>query len=251
MNLRPRITVFVAAALAGACALAIRTGPTLAAETDKPAMIAASPYELTATQFVADTCEVACPCLYGEAPHGGTCEFSSVFVVEKGTIGDQKLDGARFALLGSFSGSLRVKPPLEYTKWYIDPESMSEGARARIVPTLSTFFGARAPKLDYGVVTTKITVAREGGVLGTVRVTIGDKGRFEIRPLAGRDGKEPVRVENAFSPLEELAPVIIGTAEGRHEDEGHTLEFKRNSGEIHRVRMVSAPESTAVPPTKS
>jgi hypothetical protein len=197
--------------------------------------------ELVCTQLVADTCGTMCPCLFGEAPHHGKCDFVSVFEVEKGTIDAEVLDHARFALAGSFKGPTRSKPGLDVSKAWVDPSSVpDEKARRKLATFLST---SLAGKRSFGVSMARIQIARDEGPLGTRRFEIEGKALFTIQPLAGSDGKNPVRIENGFSPFPELEPIVVGTASGKLKDPDIGVAVSDGSGEIHKVKLTAPPTS--------
>ena len=69
-----------------------------------PARAAEEPaWSIEAKMISADSCSVGCPCILGEPPTHGQCQFVALWQVDKGRYGDVKLDGVKWGLAGEFT----------------------------------------------------------------------------------------------------------------------------------------------------
>ena len=59
-------------------------------------------WSIEAKMISADSCSVGCPCILGEPPTHGQCQYVALWQVDKGQYGDVKLDGVKFAFAGEF-----------------------------------------------------------------------------------------------------------------------------------------------------
>jgi hypothetical protein len=55
-------------------------------------------WALEGKMISADSCSVGCPCILGEPPTHGQCQFLALWQVVNGRYGDVKLDGVKFGL---------------------------------------------------------------------------------------------------------------------------------------------------------
>jgi hypothetical protein len=199
-------------------------------------------YTMSVKALVVDSCDVICPCLFGNEPTHGHCRFVAALKIESGALGDVKLDGVRWAMLGEFKGETRKGPTWGYHAFYLD-----EGATAEQKTALKKILGAPpfstlGKLLGVDVVKIEMTV---GERLEPWKVTIGDKGSFTAEPVAGGDPTKPQAIENPVYPFP-AEKVIFAKASGKFVDHGKELALEANSGEISTFTLEgSVPAGTS------
>ncbi len=155
----------------------------------------ASKWNLNGTYFEACNCDVACPCVFTNAPTEGRCTVLLAWHIEKGKYGDVSLDGLNVVLAAYVPGHmLKVKWDIAL---YLD-EKANPAQRDALTTIYAGKAGGEPAALGPLV----------GKVLGVtpVRIEFTAKGRerslriprvaeMEIAALEGAGGKE-VTLEN-------------------------------------------------------
>lgn len=71
-----------------------------------PTPSSATRYDITLDQIESCNCPPNCPCQFGELPTHTSCEFLIGFRVQKGSVGQVKLDGAKFVVMAHYPGAI-------------------------------------------------------------------------------------------------------------------------------------------------
>lgn len=82
--------------------------------------------------LTADNCPTGCPCIFGEQPTHGRCEYVAIMLIEKGNYGDVTLDNTRFALGGAF-GRPKDQPSkqvYDFVAHYVDANAKEKQKEA-------------------------------------------------------------------------------------------------------------------------
>jgi hypothetical protein len=186
-------------------------------------------YKLEAVMLIVDNCNVICPCLFGNAPTHGHCRNVSTVELKGGELGGVSLAGAKWAMLGEFSGETRKGPTWGYHAFYIDSEAAPEQKAALRAILGAPPFSQLGDML--GIEEVPIEFVHPADPLGAWTARIGDKGAFTAQPIAGNDRKSPQAVENPVYPFP-AKKIVLASAAGRFEDHGKELQLDANSGEI-------------------
>jgi hypothetical protein len=98
---------------------------TLAGAAEEPA------WSIEAKMISADSCSVGCPCILGESPTHGQCQFVALWQVDSGRYGDVKSDGVKFAFAGEFAQKVIGEPVKKaFVAYYIDSGASAEQKEA-------------------------------------------------------------------------------------------------------------------------
>lgn len=188
----------------------------------------------------ADNCRIGCPCILGEAPHHGHCNFVGIFHVTKGRYGEVSLDGSEFGLAGEFVRDKgQADQTYTYVAYYIDSEaddSQREALRAILTGPAFAPLGEPAEVKD-------VAIQMEGmehfGEVGkTYGGTIGDVATVMVTPIAGAMPGQPMVIENSAEPL--FHWTCLGEATGsQYSAGGKQFVFEGTSGESHRFAFGS------------
>ena len=88
-------------------------------------------WSIEAKMISADSCSVGCPCIFGEPPTHGQCQFVALWQVDSGRYGDVKLDGVKFAFAGEFAQKVIGEPVKKaFVAYYIDSGASAEQKEA-------------------------------------------------------------------------------------------------------------------------
>jgi len=88
-------------------------------------------WSIEAKMISADSCSVGCPCILGEPPTHGQCQYVALWQVESGRYGDVKLDGVKFAFAGEFAQKVIGEPVKNsFVAYYIDSGASAEQKEA-------------------------------------------------------------------------------------------------------------------------
>jgi hypothetical protein len=224
-NTLKTILTLVAAALG-----AIQT-PTRAAE--EPA------WALEGKMISADSCTVGCPCILGEPPTHGQCQFVGVWQLDNGRYGDVKLDGVKWGLAGEFTQKVigeRTKDT--FVAYFIDLAASPEQKEALRKLLTGPSFAALGKAAEVKEVAINFENLDVFGQVGkTVSCTVGQIAKVEVTPIAGgTDRTKPLRVEN------EAEAGMLWTALGKasnsfYRSAGKDYKFEGTSGESHLMAL--------------
>lgn len=152
--------------------------------------MAGNDWKLTGTYFEACNCEVACPCVFMNAPTEGECNALVAWHIDKGHFQDVNLDGLNVAVAVHAPGHM-----LE-VKWdaavYVD-ERASEDQKNALVAIFSGQAGGHPAAIAsfvgniLGVRSVAIDYRAEGR---TRSLRLGDAADMEIEALPGQGGAE-------------------------------------------------------------
>src|SRR5580704_14486546 len=174
-----------------AAALGVMQTPARAAE--EPA------WALAGKMISADSCSVGCPCILGEPPTHGQCQFLALWQVENGRYGDVKLDGVKFGLAGEFAQKVIGEPvKRSFVAYYIDSGASAEQREALRKLFTGPSFAALGQAAEVKEVAINFENLDAFGQVGkTVSATVGEIAKVEVTPIGGgTDPTKPMAVEN-------------------------------------------------------
>lgn len=188
-----------------------------------------------------DNCVIGCPCLLGEAPTHGRCQFADIMLIQKGHYGDVNLDNTKIAVGGAFGRSKEMgKEETDFVTVYIDASASKEqkdALRKIIDSPVFTSMGKPSAVKEVPISLTGLEgFAQVGKTYGG---TIGDIAKIQITPASGNKQNQPIVVENTADPL------INWTALGQsvnsyYKDAGVDWTFNGTSGESQRFSLSSS-----------
>jgi hypothetical protein len=210
-----------------AAALGMIQTPTRAAE--EPA------WALEGKMISADSCSVGCPCILGEPPTHGQCQFLALWQVVNGRYGDVKLDGVKFGLAGEFAQKVIGEPvKRSFVAYYIDSGASAEQREA----LRKLFTGPSFAALGQAAEVKEVAIIFEnldafGQVGKTVSATVGEIAKVEVTPIGGgTDPTKPMAVANEAEPGMKLT--MLGKASNSfYRSAGKDYKFDGTSGESH------------------
>lgn len=191
-----------------------------------------------------DNCNVGCPCILGEQPTHGRCEYSGVMVIDKGHYGDVNLAGVKWGLGGAFgrraSGS---EQDYDFIAYYIDKAATAEQKNAMRSIFASEAFASMGKPKEIVEASISVTDIENFGMVGkTCSGTIGDILRVQITPVSGAISGKPIVVQNSAEPM--FYWTAIGKAsESYFKGAGMNWSFSGTSGESHMYRVGSSAAS--------
>lgn len=197
-------------------------------------------YDITGTLTEVCTCDAFCPCFAGRDPDGGSCAFSWLFDLERGTIGDVDVAGTRMGFIGSFTGN-----PTDGTirlAVLVDDQA-SAAQHDALVEAFTGGLGGPLEELA-GLVAEVVTVqsARiEGEVVeGTGSYRIGGLVAAEVEGFRTPDGTPTTMRDMPLSPV--LGSPAWPGAPTSHRVDAPELgfEFRGNSSIQTRFEYVAA-----------
>lgn len=140
-------------------------------------------WEAKGALFEACSCSVPCPCNFGQGPSQNFCHTIYAYRLKTARYGDVKLDGL------VFGGGEADKQPMGF----LDARATLEQKPALEKLARAVFGKGGASAGDRRFVFTKITVEDD---TRTFRLDFANAGGFAADILIGRDGKNPIIVEN-------------------------------------------------------
>lgn len=179
-----------------------------------------------------DNCAIGCPCILGEPPTNGRCQYTGIMLIEKGRYGDVNLDNVKIAVGGAFGKSKEMSVnESDWVTYYIDASATDQQKDAlhKILES-PTFSGMGKPN-DIKEVPITITGIEDFGKVGkTYGGTIGDVAKIEITPVSGALQGQPIVIENSADPLFDW--VALGkSSNSYYKDAGMNWTFESTSGE--------------------
>lgn len=174
-------------------------------------------WQISGDYFETCSCDLLCPCittnLTGE-PTKGHCNFAMVFRIDKGSYGDQTLDGLSFALAGHTPGVMAegnwsVGLILDKRVTEAQQEALTTivsgqvgGPPAAVAPLIGNFLGVEVKPFHY----------QEDGLSWSVSIP----GVLEqsAEGIAGADPDKPLYIDNTVHPAN--ARLALAKATGSH-----------------------------------
>jgi hypothetical protein len=199
-------------------------------------------WSLEGRAVTADTCVVGCPCILGEPPTHGTCQFVGIFHVEKGAYGKASLDNVNFAVAGAFSRSAeQSKQTYRYIAYYFDSNANSAQKRAlRRILTGPAFEQLGKPAEVKDMPITLAGLDTFGEVGKTCAGSVGDIAKVEVTPIEGAVAGQPMVVTNSAEPM--FNWTALGKASGSfYRAAGQNFKFDGTSGESHKFSFSGGP----------
>jgi hypothetical protein len=214
-----------------AAALGMIQTPTRAAE--EPA------WALEGKMISADSCSVGCPCILGEPPTHGQCQFLALWQVVNGRYGDVKLDGVKFGLAGEFAQKVIGEPvKRSFVAYYIDSGASAEQREALRKLFTGPSFAALGQAAEVKEVAINFENLDAFGQVGKkVSATVGELAKVEVTPIGGgTDSTKPLAVENEAEPGMKLT--MLGKATNSfYRSAGKEYKFDGTSGESHLMAI--------------
>ena len=196
-------------------------------------------WSLEGRTISADSCVVGCPCILGEPPTHGHCEFVLVWQVDKGQYGEVTLDGVKWGLAGQFTQKVigeRTKDT--FVAYYIDSSASAEQKEALRKLLTGPSFAALGQAAEVKEVPIRFENLDGFGQVGKkVSCTVGELAKVEVTPIAGgTDPTKPMAVDN------EAEAGMKWTALGKATDSfyrsaGKDYKFEGTSGESHLMAL--------------
>lgn len=187
-----------------------------------------------------DNCAIGCPCLLGEPPTHGRCQFTGILLIENGHYGDVNLDNTKIAIGGAFGRSKEMgeKEP-DFVVYYIDASASDEQKDAlRKLISGPAFAGFGVPKEINEMPITLTGTENFGKVGQTYGGTIGDIAKIEITPVGGAAKDQPLVIENSAEPLFDWT--ALGKSSNSYfKGAGVDWTFNGTSGESQHFFMTS------------
>src|SRR5262245_32240566 len=196
-------------------------------------------WSLEAKMISADSCSVGCPCILGEPPTHGQCQFVALWQVDNGRYGDVKLDGVKFGLAGEFTQKVVGEPVKKtFVAYYIDSGASAEQREALRKLFTGPSFAEMGPAAEVKEVPINFENLDTFGQVGKkVSCTVGEIAKVEVTPIAGgTDPTKPLAVENEAEPGMKLT--MLGKATNSfYRSAGKEYKFDGTSGESHLMEI--------------
>jgi hypothetical protein len=174
-------------------AVAVGAIQTVARAAEEPA------WSLEGKNISADSCSVGCPCILGEPPTHGQCQFVGLWEVDNGRYGDVKLDGVKWGLAGEFTQKvIGERTKNTFVAYFIDSGASAEQKEALRKLLTGPSFAALGQAAEVKEVAINFENLDAFGQVGkTVSCTVGQIAKVEVTPIAGgTDPNKPLTVEN-------------------------------------------------------
>jgi len=196
-------------------------------------------WSLEGKNISADSCSVGCPCILGEPPTHGQCQFVGVWQVDRGRYGDVKLDGVKWGLAGEFTQKVigeRTKDT--FVAYFIDAGASAEQKDALRKLLTGPSFAALGKAAEVKEVTINFENLDAFGQVGKkVSCTVGEIAKVEVTPIAGgTDQTKPLRVENE-AEAGMLSTVLGKASNSFYRSAGKDYKFEGTSGESHLMAL--------------
>jgi hypothetical protein len=205
-----------------------------------PARAAEEPaWSIEAKMISADSCSVGCPCILGEPPTHGQCQYVALWQVDKGQYGDVKLDGVKFAFAGEFAQKVIGEPVKNtFVAYYLDSGASAEQKEALRKLFTGPSFAGNGPVAEVKEVAINFENLDAFGQVGKkVSCTVGEIARVEVTPIAGgTDPTKPLAVENEAEPGMKLT-MLGKTSNSFYRSAGKDYKFEGTSGESHLMAL--------------
>jgi hypothetical protein len=214
-------------------AVAVGAIQTVARAAEEPA------WSLEGKNISADSCSVGCPCILGEPPTHGQCQFVGVWEVDNGRYGDVKLDGVKFAFAGEFAQKVIGEPVKKaFVAYYIDSGASAEQKEALRKLFTGPSFAGNGPVAEVKEVAINFENLDAFGQVGKkVSCTVGEIAKVEVTPIAGgTDPTKPLAVENEAEPGMKLT-MLGKTSNSFYRSAGKDYKFEGTSGESHLMAL--------------
>lgn len=190
-----------------------------------------------------DSCGIACPCILGEAPTHGHCNFAGIMHITKGRYGQVDLSDTNLAVAGQFGHSHQTggKDP-NFVAYYIDANAKPEQREAIKQMLKEGIFAAQGTPLEVKELPITLTgwenFAQVGKTLGG---TVGEVMKIEVTPVGGgTHSDKPLVIENTAEPL--FYWTALGKASNSfYRGAGQDNKFEGTSGETHKFALSSEP----------
>jgi hypothetical protein len=182
-----------------------------------------------------DNCSIGCPCIFGEPPTHGICNFVAVFQNTKANYGDVNLNGVKYAMVGEF---VRQKPQdaatWRYVAYYIDVQAGERQKRALKAILTGPAFAPLGKPAELKEVPITLTGLESFGQVGkTYGGKVGNIAEVQVTPIQGAIAGKPVVIENSLEPLWHWT--CLGKATGSfYSAGGQNFRFEGTSGESHK-----------------
>ena len=196
-------------------------------------------WSIEAKMISADSCSVGCPCILGEPPTHGQCQYVALWQVESGRYGDVKLDSVKFAFAGEFAQKVIGEPVKNsFVAYYIDSGASAEQKEALRKLFTGPSFAGMGPVAEVKEVAINFENLDAFGQVGKkVSCTVGEIAKVEVTPIAGgTDPTKPLAVENEAEPGMKLT-MLGKTSNSFYRSAGKDYKFEGTSGESHLMAL--------------
>ncbi|HVA01251.1 MAG TPA: DUF1326 domain-containing protein [Terriglobia bacterium] len=195
-------------------------------------------WSLEGQAVTADTCMVGCPCILGEPPPHGACQFVGIFHVAKGQYGKVSLDNMNFAVAGAFTRpDSQAKQTYQYVAYYLDTQATSGQKRA----LRRIFAGHTFKQLGKPAEVKEMPISLSGlenfGQVGkTYGGEVGSVAKVEVTPVAGSSPDQPMVITNSAEPMFNWTALGKATS-SFYKSAGQNFQFEGTSGESHKFQF--------------
>lgn len=193
-----------------------------------------------------DNCTVGCPCIFGEQPTHGRCQYFSVLQIDEGHYGEVNLENAKFAVGGAFgrpkeAGSEQV---YDFVAFYIDANANAEQRDALKKLLSSKAFAAFGKPVEVQEHPIQVNGIEGFGQVGkTYQGAVGEIAQVKVSPVSGAMAGKPIVVENSAEPL--FSWTALGKAsESYYKGAGVDWKFEGTSGESHKFSLTGGAKET-------
>lgn len=213
-----------------------------------PALVFAqeADWSIEGKAITVDNCVVGCPCIFGEQPTHGRCQYFAVMQIDKGNYGEINLDNTRFALGGAFGrpkeeGSQQV---YDFVAYYVDANAKAEQKDALKKMLAGKEFEAFGKPVEVQEHPIQVSGIEEfGQVDKTYQGTVGDIALVKVTPVSGAQAGKPIVVENSAEPLFNWT-ALGKSSESYYKGANVDWKFEGTSGESHKFSIASGAQET-------
>ena len=195
-------------------------------------------WSLEGQAVTADSCPVGCPCILGEPPAHGSCQFVGIFRVTKGQYGKVRLDNVNFAVAGEFSRpDSQARQIYRYTAYYLDAQATDGQKKALKRILTGPAFQELGKPAEIRETAISFTGLENFGQVGkTYGGTVGQVAEVEVTPVAGSAPGQPMVVTNSAEPMFHWTALGKAT-HSFYKSGGQNFQFEGTSGESQKFQF--------------
>jgi hypothetical protein len=179
---------------------ALIAAPIAASAAPEAAQPPKKPWLVEGVMSDACQCDFLCPCEFDSLPTHKHCDDAAILHIDKGFLGDIKLDGKRVAVVSTSPQGARLVDSVGKLRWariYVPEETSDQEAEALAEVARRVFgsFVTKAFRLSPDEKVQKVKMHVEIEPLRH-KVVIPNVLELELKAVTGGDGKNPIKVQN-------------------------------------------------------